>query len=89
MQKNSEEIVKPLSINFFSYELKTSFRTSEKDFTRSRKLTFSNTLIFMLNFIRKSLVIEIYNFVNSLSKNTTSKLFTSSAYVQARKKQTP
>lgn len=43
----------------------------------------------MLNFIRKSLVIEIHNFVDILSKTSTSKLFTSSAYVQARKKINP
>ncbi len=45
----------------------------------------------MLNFIRKSLVIEIYNFVETLAKASLSppKLFTSSAYVQARKKINP
>ena len=67
------------------------YRESEKDFTRNRKLTFSKTLIFMLNLIRKSLVIEIHNFVEYLSSSSlcSTKLFTSSAYVQSRKKINP
>lgn len=72
-------------------DFKEMYRESEKDFTRNRKLTFSNTLIFMLNLIRKSLVIEIHNFVEHLSNSSLKsvKLFTSSAYVQSRKKINP
>lgn len=45
----------------------------------------------MLNFIRKSLVIEIHNFIERLENvsNSPIKLFTSSAYVQSRQKINP
>ncbi len=45
----------------------------------------------MLNFIRKSLVIEIHNFIERLESISASpiKLFTSSAYVQSRQKINP
>lgn len=75
----------------FCEDFKKRYRESEKDFTRKRKLPFSNTVVFMLNLIRKSLVIEIYNFVEHLSSSSSqvTKLFTSSAYVQSRKKINP
>jgi len=56
-----------------SQDLKEMYRESEKDF-------------------KKSLVIEIHNFVEQFFSNTAlkdSKLFTSSAYVQSRKKINP
>lgn len=56
-----------------------------KDFTRDRVLTFSTTLVFMMNFLRKSLAIEIYNFV----KNIKIESFSKSAFVQSRKKIDP
>lgn len=90
-KKTSQEILKIISRTLFSEELKCKFRVSEKDFIRNRKLTFTNTLIFMLNFLRKSLVIEIHNFIEKLEKVSCSpvKLFTSSAYTQSRKKINP
>lgn len=62
---------------------------SEKDFTRERKLTFPNTLLFMINFLRKSLSLEIVNFITHISKNKMVSSFTSSAFVQCRKKINP
>ncbi|WP_171597619.1 IS4 family transposase [Marinifilum caeruleilacunae] len=56
-----------------------------KDFTRDRVLTFSTTLLFMMNFLRKSLAIEIFNFV----KNIKTQSFSKSAFVQCRKKINP
>ncbi|WP_321316457.1 hypothetical protein [Labilibaculum sp.] len=58
---------------------------NEKDFTRDRVLTFSITLLFMMNFLRKSLALEIFNFV----KNIKVKSFSKSAFVQCRKKINP
>lgn len=62
------------------------------DFTRNRKQPFSHVLLFMINFIRKSLTIEIDNFTNFISKKIACKKdvrFTSSAFVQNRKKINP
>lgn len=74
----------------FGDALKHEFRISEKDFTRKRKQPFSGTLLFMINLLRKSLAIEIDSFMNFLyGKQQTSKLFTQSAFVQARKKISP
>jgi hypothetical protein len=58
---------------------------NDKDFTRDRILTFSTTLLFMMNFLRKSLALEIFNFV----KNIKIKTFSKSAFVQCRKKINP
>jgi len=69
----------------FSEQLKFKFRMNDKDFTRDRILTFSTTLLFMMNFLRKSLALEIFNFV----KNIKIKTFSKSAFVQCRKKINP
>ena len=65
---------------------------SKKDFTRTRKQSFSTTLLFMMNLLRKSLSIEINNFVTHLKKDcgiSGLKTFTKSAFVQYRKKIDP
>jgi len=72
----------------FSDGLKTEFRVSKKHFTRNRKQRFPILILFMLNFLRKSLSLEIENFTN-LFKNGDTFKFTKSAFVQARKKVRP
>ena len=64
----------------------------EQDFTRNRKQPFTATLLFMMNFLRKSLAIEIDGFVSYLKDHLhLSKVerFTSSAFIQNRKKINP
>lgn len=74
----------------FSESLKDEFRVSEKDFSRDRKQPFSTTILFIMNLLRKSLAIEIDNFVNFIyGKCSIHKAFTQSAFVQARKKIKP
>ncbi|MDQ7032480.1 MAG: IS4 family transposase, partial [Desulfonauticus sp.] len=74
----------------FSPFLKHNFRVTEKDFSRNRKQSFSTVLLFMMNLLRKSLAIEIDNFVNFIHQKCASqKTFTQSAFVQARKKIKP
>lgn len=68
------------------------YKVSQKDFTRKRKQSFPNTLIFMMNFLTKSLSIEIENFVDFIRNRvglTKSEAFTKSAFVQCRKKIKP
>lgn len=73
-------------------KLLKTFRVSEKHFTRVRKQTFSTTLLFMMNFLRKSLSLEIENFVKHIRSvigfNSFSN-FSKSAFVQCRSKIRP
>lgn len=63
---------------------------NKKDFTRNRKQSFANTLLLMVNFLTKSLSLEIENFVRQLKKDVaTITPFTKSAFVQCRKKISP
>lgn len=65
---------------------------NEEDFTRQRKQSFSGTLVFIMNMLRKSLIVEIENFVSQLNnevQNITFNLFSKSAFTQSRKKIKP
>ena len=76
----------------FSDSLQNCFKVSKSDFTRTRKQSFSTTLLFMMNFLTKSLSIEIENFVSHLKRDCGLigfKSFTKSAFVQYRKKIRP
>jgi hypothetical protein len=75
-----------------SKELVLEFKKNEQDFTRNRKQPFVATLLFMLNLLRRSLVIEIDGFVCYLKERLSSgsnRRFTSSAFIQNRKKIDP
>ena len=43
-------------------ELRSLFLSSDKDFTRNRKMGFEKLVFFMLNFVKGSLNIELVNF---------------------------
>jgi hypothetical protein len=76
----------------FSQELAMKFKMREQDFTRNRKQPFYATLLFMFNFLKKSLVVEIDGFVRHLNERLSSgntQRFTSSAFTQNRKKIDP
>ncbi|WP_379100734.1 hypothetical protein [Pedobacter alpinus] len=76
----------------FSGDLAQRFKMEEQNFTRNRKQPFSATLLFMINLLRTSLAIEIDGFVRYLNERFTSQntpSFTSSAFVQNRKKIKP
>lgn len=92
MQKNSILIIKKLREEIFSKEIISNYKVNEQDFTRKRKQSFDQVLLFMLNLLRKSMAIEINNFLEYLnSKLDFQKIesFTSSAFVQKRKKIKP
>jgi hypothetical protein len=91
MKKEVTAIFKALQNEFNSSKLKQQFRVAEKYFTRDKVLTFSVTLFFITNFIRKSLSVEIDTFVTQFSFYSMANLrsFTKSAFVQARKKIMP
>lgn len=74
-----------------SQELATTFKMKEQDFTRNRKQPFLSTLLLMINQLRKSLAIEIDGFVRHFNDKLSAGLshFTSSAFIQNRKKVSP
>ena len=72
----------------FSEEFKSQFRVSDKDFIRNRKQNFPMILLFMINLLKKSLSLEIENFITYFKHQPFSK-FTKSAFVQARRKIKP
>jgi hypothetical protein len=75
----------------FSQELAARFKMKKQDFTRNRKQPFLSTLLFMINLLRKSLAIEIDGFVRHLNGRLSAGVsyFTSSAFIQNRKKIDP
>lgn len=76
-----------------SEELKKKYRTKPVYFTRNRKQPFVELLVFMMNFLQKSLQMEIINFhkilsdLKGLPKRVIS--FSKSAFVQNRQKVSP
>ena len=64
----------------------------ETDFTRNRKQSFHSTIVFMINFLTKSLSVEIANFISFIKYNMPGASingFSKSAFVQYRKKIKP
>lgn len=62
----------------------------KKYFSRERKQSFSGTILFLLNFLTKSVPLEILNFVKYISQyKPEQNNFTQSAFVQARNKIKP
>jgi hypothetical protein len=80
-----------IQLEFNSEALISSFKISDTDFTRKKKLSFSVTLLIITNLIKKSLSLEIVNFVHSFNRLNSVKLssFTQSAFVQSRNKIKP
>jgi hypothetical protein len=92
MPKDSISIIKQLRKAIFSEEIISDYKMNEKDFTRKRKQPFGQVLLFMLNLLRKSMVVEIDIFLQHLNSKLdccSVKNFTSSAFVQKRKKIKP
>lgn len=67
------------------------YRVSKKDFTRDRKLTFEGLVLCMLKLLRQNLQIELNSYFTSVRTaiSNTVVSFTSSAFVQSRKKLKP
>lgn len=67
--------------------LKESFRRSNKDFTRDRKMPFPKVVLFMMSLSRRSLQIDLTSFVRSFIDGVHN--VTGSAFNQNRKKVDP
>ncbi len=91
-KKNSFFVLETLREAIFSDQIILEYRMNKTDFSRRRKQPFGGMLLFMVNFLKKSLVIEIdsfVNFLNSKSNLISVKKFTKSAFVQKRMKINP
>ena len=65
---------------------------SKSDFSRERKQSFHGTIVFIINFLTKSLSVEIQNFIGFIKQNIPEKEvkdFTKSAFTQYRNKIKP
>jgi hypothetical protein len=92
VRKNCAFVLNKLRETIFSEEIILKYKNNPTDFTRNRKQPFGQMLVFMLNLVKKSLVIEIDNFVQFLKLKTDLKEindFTNSAFVQRRMKINP
>ena len=91
-RKNSNLIINKLRETIIREEIILKYKNNPIDFTRNRKQPFGQMLVFMLNLVKKSLVIEIDNFVQFLKLKTDLQEvndFTKSAFVQKRMKINP
>lgn len=91
-KKTALRILGILSEVIYSDKIVNDYRMNKTDFSRTRKQPFGDMLLFMFNFLRKSLSIEIDNFVSFINSNKDSfkvQNFTKSAFVQKRRKINP
>jgi len=91
MKKTSSQILAIIAEIVNSSELKNRFKRSKRDFQRTRKLPFETTLVAMMNFMKKSLSIEIHGFLKKVASmhSNMALCVTKSAFVQARYKILP
>lgn len=92
MKKDTHDILTQVKHILLSKHTVLTYRVSPKHFTRTRKQSFANTVVFMMNFLCKSLSVELDKFFSYLSENMgviEYKSITKSAFVQCRKKIKP
>ena len=70
---------------------KFKYRTSKKDFTRKRKLSFDVLAFCIIKLLKQNILIELNNNFSSINRLENNKQYaiTSSAFVQSRKKIKP
>jgi hypothetical protein len=91
-RESALRILEVLRGEIYSDKIIVDYRMNKTDFSRTRKQPFGDMLLFMFNLLRKSLPIEINNFVNFINSSTGSfkiQNFTKSAFVQKRRKINP
>lgn len=85
MLKTNIEIIGELKTFLFTATNdKHLYVNGPKSFTRNRKLTFPRLVVMLINMLKKSLSVELYEFFNLLDINQS--YCTKSAFSQARKK---
>jgi len=84
-KKRTSEIFKIIKQYLLSSELLENCKLQQKDFTRNRSLTFTNLAVFIINFVKKSLQLELYSFADFFNIPSVTK----QAFSKARKKLSP
>lgn len=87
--KNSAIIIETIKKRINSLQFMNSHKTSDRDFTRKRKLPFTSLVLFMLNLVRSTLQKELTNFMSLFSHLDSSKKISKSAFSQSRSKLKP
>lgn len=72
----------------YSDHLKQTYRVSSSDFTRERKMPFDRVVLFMMNFVKRSLSFELSTFMGLFPFQSGDKI-TNSAFNQNRMKLKP
>jgi hypothetical protein len=81
-----------LKEKIFSSEIIETYKMNKTDFTRNRKQSFAQMILMMINCLKKTLAIEIDNFIKNVYyriKDVQVESPTKSAFVQQRKKINP
>lgn len=87
MKTKAIEAIEQLSKLINDYIFLLDSRVSPSDFSRKRKLTFKSTILFMLNFVKKSLTIELDDFFENFEGVDVT--ITKSSFTEARLKIVP
>lgn len=87
-RKSNLSLINSFKKLLYSKELKINFRANPSAFTRNRKLPFNRIVLFMISMVKKSLQLELCNFIETLHLKNL-KFITNSAYTQARMKIKP
>ena len=86
-KKNNEHFVNLTNKFLTTTSTKEKYRIKSTDFTRERKLSFSELSLCMLRLLRQNLQIELTKFICDVKKSISS--YSSSAFIQSRKKISP
>jgi Transposase DDE domain len=85
MKKKTHEILEKIRLVILSENFKMTYRSNEEDFIRSCIITFPILILLILNFMRRSLQVELNNFGKFMYLPSISK----QAFSAARKKLLP
>lgn len=86
LKKTAQKIMEKIKKKLKSHRFMKNNRTSDKDFTRKRKLPFVSLVSFMLGGIKRSIQKELIDFIQ---EHTSHKNVTKSAFCQQRVKLKP
>ncbi len=85
MKKKTHEILEKIRVLILSENFKMTYRSNKEDFIRSCIITFPILILLILNFMRRSLQVELNNFGKFMYLPIISK----QAFSAARKKLLP
>lgn len=85
--KKNKHYINLTKVFLTSTTTKEKYRMKSSDFTRERKMNFSELSLCMLRLLRQNLQVELTKFVIDLKKTYNS--ITTSAFIQGRKKINP